>query len=118
MSGVPASCVRWDESPTSRPEKLRAVEHVDSRLPRTHVEKQAARLQLVAGAGIDVCTQLIVQLPLSVVQRIEGDAQPALALMVGVVDGDQPQFLPRPVPRERNETIVGPVAFPGRTAFQ
>lgn len=90
----------------------------DGGLPRRHVEEEAAAQEIVAVPVVGGGSEQVLKTPILSGQLREGQADVALALVGGVIDGDDEEFRRRAAPGEHHEAIVSPVAFPSRGAFE
>src|SRR5579863_4434001 len=90
----------------------------DVRLPGSQIEEQPASLQVVAVPLVPGRAELILQLPCPSGNIRKRQADMTLAVVGGIVYNDHERISPWVLPGERHEAVVGPVAVPGRCAFE
>src|SRR5260370_20560389 len=87
-------------------------------MPRRHIQKQSAGLQIAAIPVIGGIVEQVSKPPGVVAEVRKRQPYVALTLVSGVVHSNKQPFLTRPLPGERQETIPRPVAVPGQDAFE
>ncbi len=106
---------------TSRDVRLLVVasgQREDVRPPRRFVEVEPARLQIVALPLVGGITDQIIQLPLPVAEIRKRQPHVALTLIERIVHRHQQPLVIRVLPGKDQEAIAGPIALPGRGAFE
>ncbi len=86
--------------------------------PGGQLQKQPVRREIAAVSVVGRFAQPVVQPPGPSGQVVPRHTQVALAGVRDVVHHHQAALVPRPGPGEGDESLVAPVAFPGRAGFE
>src|SRR5262249_5525838 len=90
----------------------------DGGLPGRLIQVQSAGLQIVALAVICGMTEQVLKPPLAITEVRERQLDITLALVGGIVHRHQQSVCTGAVPGKGQEAVPGPVAIPGRDAFE
>lgn len=83
---------------------LRGLHLEDVTMPGRHIEVEAARLQVSPVAIVACNVEQIIESPLSAVEVGERETDVTLALVRGVIHGDEQALARRPLPHAGDES--------------
>src|SRR5215471_5113249 len=86
--------------------------------PRSDVEKEPVRRQILTITVIGRCTHLVIQAPGSFPQVLPWQRDIALAVVIGVVHDDEAALVVFPGPGKSNQGVPAFVALPRRNTVQ
>src|SRR5512144_2299562 len=117
--GVPPPPIRSSSMPpwivSSSP---RGRDGEDVVAPRGHVEVEPLPRQVASPAVVDGRPREVLEAPRPPVEVAPRQRDVALALVIGVVDGDEAALVACAGPGESHEGVPRPVPFPGGTALE